>query len=406
MCTYRARKHGSMRGCYYFNLKLLLIMSLSTDQPQRPQSLSLTSIQMLDLRNDVLDAWEQKVRSVLPQASALQQPILIDTLPAFYDNIAESLTLDYPRSSGTENTTVAAEHGGERARLTGYDHGALIKEYQVFRWAIFEVSQRERISLDRMQIHAINASLDDAIQEAIEAFTLVQSGLRERFAAALTHDLRGPLSAASMALELILLLSDPAKIKTTAAKALTNVQRMSKMVEELLDTMAFHGGQRLQIQLSNFDVNEIVKEVQADSVAIYGNRFRLDVTSVIGWWDRAALKRALENLVSNAVKYGNPDSSISIKVDQTHGRLMLWVHNEGVPIPPEEQECIFQMYRRAEAALDSNKQGWGIGLPYVRAVAESHAGSVALDSSAELGTTFIIDIPVDVRPYGQSQTLA
>lgn len=361
---------------------------------------------MLNLRNDVLDAWEQKVRSVLPQASALQQPILIDTLPAFYDNIAESLTLSYPRNAGTENTTVASEHGGERARLTGYDHAALIKEYQVFRWAIFEVSQRERIPLDRMQVHAINASLDDAIQEAIEAFTLVQSGLRESFAAALTHDLRGPLSAASMALELILLLNDPAKIKTTAAKALTNIQRMSKMVEELLDTMAFHGGQRLQIQLSNFDVNEIVKEVQADAVAIYGNRFSLDVTSVIGWWDRAAMKRSLENLVSNAVKYGNPDSSISIKVDQTHGRLMLWVHNEGVPIPPEEQECIFQMYRRAEAALDSNKQGWGIGLPYVRAVAESHAGSVALDSSAELGTTFIIDIPVDVRTYGQSPTLA
>jgi signal transduction histidine kinase len=389
-----------------FQLKLSLMMSLSTNQPQSTSTLSTSSIRMLELRDEVLNTWEQKVRAVLPEANALRQPILIDTLPAFYDNIAESLTFGYPRNSGTEGTTVVAEHGGERARLTGYDHGDLIKEYQIFRWAIFEISQRESVPLDRIQIHAINESLDDAIQEAIEAFTLVHSGLRERFAAALTHDLRGPLSAVSMALELMLLLNDPTKIKTTAVKALTNIQRMSSMVEELLDTMAFHGGQRMQIELSNFDVNEIVKEVQADAVATHGNRFCLDVRSVNGWWDRAALKRALENLVSNAVKYGKERSPITIKVNETHGRLLLWVHNDGAPIPPEEQECIFQMYRRAEAARDSSKQGWGIGLPYVRAVAESHAGSVALDSSVELGTTFIIDIPIDVRPYGQSPTLA
>jgi K+-sensing histidine kinase KdpD len=91
---------------------------------------------------------------------------------------------------------------------------------------------------------------------------------------------------------------------------------------------------------------------------------------------------------------------------QTHESLFLTVHNEGSPIPAPEQECIFRMYRRAEAAKRNLKQGWGIGLPYVRAVAESHGGSITLDSSEERGTTFTIDLPKDSRPYQNSPSLA
>ena len=62
-------------------------------------------------------------------------------------------------------------------------------------------------------------------------------------------------------------------------------------------------------------------------------------------------------------------------------------------------ETIFQVFRRAEAAKEGNIEGWGIGLPYVRSVAESHGGSVAVDSAVSRGTTFIIDMPRDARPF-------
>lgn len=118
------------------------------------------------------------------------------------------------------------------------------------------------------------------------------------------------------------------------------------------------------------------------------------------------MKRALENVVGNAVKYGRPGAPIRILAAEIHARLVLSVHNEGEPIPPGEQEGIFQMYRRADAARLARQQGWGIGLPYVRAVAESHGGSIALDSTAERGTTFTIDIPQDCRPVKDAPTLA
>jgi signal transduction histidine kinase len=361
---------------------------------------------MLALRERVFETWSRRVREQVPQACALQQPILIDTLPVFYDNIAQSISPDYPRTSAIDGTTVAAEHGGERARITAYDHAALIEEYQLLRWAVLEVLHGDGVALDHAEIHAIHASIDAGIQQAVEAFSLVHSGFRERFAAALAHDLRNPLAATVTALELILLSDDPVRIRTAAAKALSNTQRMGGMIDELLDTMAFHGGRSIELAVEPVDIHEVAKEVLADAVATHGARFDLEGGPLQGWWDRAAMKRAAENLVTNAVKYGSADTPITIRTDEIYGRLVLTVHNEGDPIPPQEQECIFQMYRRAESARRDAKQGWGIGLPYVRAVAESHGGSIGLDSSAERGTTFVVDIPLDARAHQNAGTLA
>ena len=360
---------------------------------------------MLDLRDAVFEAWETRVRERVAQARNVQPPILIDTLPAFYDNIVESISPDYPRTSAVDGATVAAEHGGERARITSYDHSALIEEYQAFRWAIFDVLHREQVELDHREVHTIHSSIDSGIQEAVEAFSLVHSGFRERFAAALTHDMRGPLGATISALELILRSNDLDRIKTVAGKALANTRRMSGMVDELLDTMAFHSGESIHLSITSFAMNDVVAEVLADARTAHGPRFQFEEHPVDGWWDRSALKRAIENLVSNAVKYGAPDTTITLKVDDIHKRALVSVHNEGPPIPPHEQECIFQMYRRAELAQRGDPQGWGIGLPYVRAVAESHGGSIGLDSSNERGTTFYIDIPADARAFAGAPTL-
>ncbi|HEX8885068.1 MAG TPA: ATP-binding protein, partial [Noviherbaspirillum sp.] len=126
---------------------------------------------------------------------------------------------------------------------------------------------------------------------------------------------------------------------------------------------------------------------------------------VEGWWDRDAMRRVVENLVGNALKYGRPGAPVRIAIDSQHERMLLTVHNEGEPIPAEQLETVFQVFRRAEAAKDGEKRGWGIGLPYVRSVAESHGGSVQLDSGVGRGTTLAIDIPIDARPYQNAPTL-
>lgn len=107
-------------------------------------------------------------------------------------------------------------------------------------------------------------------------------------------------------------------------------------------------------------------------------------------------------LVTNAVKYGAPNTPLRIQISESNERLLLAVHNEGDPIPPNEQESIFLIFERSHTANQHNSLGWGIGLPFVRAVAERHGGAITVDSSVERGTTFVFDIPRDSRPFQDS----
>jgi signal transduction histidine kinase len=381
-------------------------VTLATDQNIDPEKLSPTARKMLGLRDEVLLEWGKRLRQTVKEAEQLPHPILINTFPSLYDNLAQAISPDYPRVTGDEGNTVASEHGGERARLTHYNVHSVISEYQILRWTIFDVLKLHDVRLNEGEVFLINISIDGSIREAVNAFALTQTALRERFVAALTHDLRNPLSAAHGFAELVKRLSDEAQITEFAEKIIGNLRRMDRMLQDLLDSVTFQSGERLQLHLEEFDIQEVVKEVCDQLTVMHGPRFQILGSPTKGWWGRDAIKRAIENMVGNAVKYGTPGTPIRLKAESENERIFLSVHNEGEPIPPEQIECIFQVFGRAAAAKKGNKEGWGIGLPYVRNVAESHGGSVTVDSAVQRGTTFLIDIPVDARPFQDAPTLA
>ena len=93
------------------------------------------------------------------------------------------------------------------------------------------------------------------------------------------------------------------------------------------------------------------------------------------------MKRKLENLISNAIKYGFSDTPIRLSAKEYSGPLLLSAHNHGRPIPPDQVESLFQVFRSAKAAEESDQKSWGIDLPYGRSVAESHGGSIDVDSA-------------------------
>jgi signal transduction histidine kinase len=152
-------------------------------------------------------------------------------------------------------------------------------------------------------------------------------------------------------------------------------------------------------------MEELIKQVCEQFAIIHGPRFELQTTPVQGWWGREEILRALENLIGNALKYGAPGTPIRIACMVEHERVLLSVHNEGTPIPPEQIESVFQVFERAKAAKAGDASGWGLGLPYVRSVVESHGGSIDVDSSADRGTTFTVDIPVDARPFEHARVI-
>ncbi len=375
-------------------------MSLATDQNTGGWSLSPKALQFVSLRDAVMDHWEREVRARIDGARELLRPVLTNTLPAFYDNIAEALSPAHPRENGASDNNASTAHGSERARLTQFGPDQIVHEYHLFREAIAEVAQG-RLDLNAADWKIIDRSINQATREAVRAFAAIQDELRRKLAAALSHDMRTPLSVITNGAQLVGIAPDMATARRAASKIETNAFRLGTMMGELLDALTHQGGEKIPLHITKFDILDLIDEMREQycqtQVGLGGIEFAAVGHSVFGYWCRGSLRRALENLINNAIKYGD-DQGIRVTARQAHGRLMLSVHNEGNPIPENRHNRIFDYLSREGGEADA-RPGWGIGLQFVKTVAESHGGSVAVDSAPETGTTFLIDVPVDSRPF-------
>jgi signal transduction histidine kinase len=350
----------------------------------------------------ILLLWEERLRKEVAAAGGEAHAILINTLPAVLDQLAEALSPDDPRRTATEGSTVAHEHGGERVRLTDFQLEDVIAEYKILRQVLFEVLEEER-PLSAEDRHTLNVSVDQAIVEACTGYALVQSSFRDQFFATVAHDLRNPLNVVQSSASLILRDSRSEQITQWATRILENVGRADRMLQDLLNAMRVRTGARLPIEIKSCDFVQTVRRTLERLQTEYGERFVLLAPNQIsGYFAPDALERAVENLCSNAVKYGAPSHPITVAMRETHGRALLTVHNHGAHIPVEKQETLFRAFQRLTEAETSGQRGWGLGLAQVRAVAEAHGGSIGVDSLPDRGTTFTIDIPVDARPYQKS----
>lgn len=369
-------------------------MMLSTNQQTSTKDLSEQSRKVLAIRDDVFAEWEKRVRSLIHGADQVSHPVLLDTLPLFYGNIAEALSPGFERENGASDSTAATGHGSERARTTDYKAVEIVHEYQLLRDVLFEVAKQHGIEFSGEEARIIRSSFDQAIRDAIEEFTALQRTFRERVAASLTHDMRSPLSVIISGAELLLATS-PDKPDKIAQKILDNGLRLEKMIQEQLDAIVQPAAQVAALPLAQVDALALARKVGEHVNDTTAAHCEVGGEAVTGWWNESALRRALENLALNAAKYGD-GKEVSVNVAQTHGRVVISVHNCGNPIPDDKRKDIFEYLNRGE---QSEKIGWGIGLPFVQEVAKRHGGTVVLDSSEQAGTTFTLDIPIDGREF-------
>jgi signal transduction histidine kinase len=223
----------------------------------------------------------------------------------------------------------------------------------------------------------------------------MEATLRDQFVAMLSHDLRIPITAAALQARLIERYADrPDSCKAAATKLSGSLNRLDRMIKNLLDASRVRAGRPLPAETRPCDLAELARATVADLALIHGARFRvLADTPVPGRWDPGALQRLIENLCSNAVKYGAPDTPIGVSVSARDGRARLTVHNQGPAIPPGEQERLFDLYQRAHDESGVRPRGWGIGLGLVRSIAQAHGGSVSVRSTLAEGTTFTVELP-------------
>ncbi len=359
---------------------------------------------LLANRERILAVWEERLRTQVAAAGQEPHAIIVNTLPAVLRQLAEAFSPSHPRGTATQGSTLAHEHGGERVRLTQFALEDLVAEYKILRQVLFEILEEEEPLAPRER-DTLNLSLDQAIMEACTGYVLVLSGFRDQFFATLAHDLRNPLSAAQSAAALIASRPQAEHVVGWAQRIIENIARIDRMVQDLLNAMRVQAGGRLHIDLKHCDLVEVLRHtverlrIERGAPVVF-----VAPEPVRGYVAPDALQRAVENLIDNAMKYGAPSRPITVTVRETHGRAMLTVHNEGAHIPAEKQETLFRAFQRLTEAESSGKRGWGLGLAQVRAVAEAHGGSIGVDSLPERGTTFMIDIPVDARPYQNNPT--
>lgn len=242
-----------------------------------------------------------------------------------------------------------------------------------------------------IEIRLANSRLREAKVELEQ-----ERDLRELFVLTLTHDLRTPLAAAKFASQLLFRKgSDPAEAQRLSARIATSLDRCDGMISDLLDANHLSSGKKIAIEVEPLELVELVQDALAELSTLFGDRFLLRApASVHTLGSRKQLRRMIENLCINAVKYGTAGRPVSVAARQEGEQVVLDVHNEGPAIPAEDQSRLFEPYHRRATHQNGGTQGWGLGLTVVNGIAEAHGGEAAVISSTDEGTTFRVTLPM------------
>lgn len=264
-------------------------------------------------------------------------------------------------------------------------------------WGIFcqTINVTDRVK----RRHQVEADAK-ALSEAVKNLELEREA-KNRFVLALTHDLRTPLTAIKMSAQLLNRKSDnPDFVKTISRRIANSIDRGDKLIKDLLDANQIKAGGALPLQLQEMDLHKVARSSLAELSTIHGERFKLIicVPSIMGFWDPHALERMIENLGSNAVKYGSKTAPITLTLTRENDFVAICMNNTGNAIDPNDLESIFTQYSRTTSAVSGGQIGWGVGLTLVKGIAEAHGGSAKVESNPDSGTTFTIQIPIDSRP--------
>jgi two-component system OmpR family sensor kinase len=210
------------------------------------------------------------------------------------------------------------------------------------------------------------------------------------------HELRTPLTIVLGNLDL--LSDDPAERRATMDLLTDELERMSRMVRDLL--LLAGREQAGFLELATVDIAALMDEVSSKASALAPLEWRVEKGGPgIVVADRQRLTEAMLALAENAATHSG-DERVWLGSNVENGTVRLWVRDAGIGIPVDEQAAIFERFRRGGNA--SRGRGSGLGLAIVKAIAEAHGGRVEVESALGRGATFTIVIPVDQPKAGEA----
>jgi signal transduction histidine kinase len=237
--------------------------------------------------------------------------------------------------------------------------------------------------------------------------------LQSDFVSAVSHEFRSPLTSLRGITELLAndRIADEGRRRQSYVFLERETGRLQRLVEDLLDFGRMESG-RKQYRIEPHDVFGLVRAAVTEfrEEALPGGfqvEMNLDARAATIEADEEALRRAIRNLLENAVKYSPECRTVWVEGRVNHREVAISVRDRGMGIDPREQRDIFQKFVRGAAAKKAGIKGTGIGLSMVRQIVEACGGKIRLESEEGAGSTFTILLPLAGSPLaGTGETPA
>jgi two-component system phosphate regulon sensor histidine kinase PhoR len=223
--------------------------------------------------------------------------------------------------------------------------------------------------------------------------------LKNDFISSMSHELRSPITTIGIALE-ALSRDDypPEQTKEFLKISKLELERLNLLVDRVLRLSMFEEREP-NIYLESVDMSQVVQQV-LDAVKLRTEKISADIslrlTTDASWMvhgDRLHLTSVVFNLIDNALKYVKGTPQIKITLSAKDQKVILQVADNGIGIPAEFQEKIFEKFFRVPAEMGVKANGHGLGLSYVAKVIQQHGGTIRVDSEQGQGSIFTIELP-------------
>ncbi|MBD1916300.1 HAMP domain-containing histidine kinase [Phormidium sp. FACHB-322] len=292
-------------------------------------------------------------------------------------------------------------HGAARLG-SGFDIMEVVSEYRALRASVLRLWRASRPQIDINDLDDItrfNESLDQSLAEAIGSYTDRVEQSRRMFLAILGHDLRNPLSCISMATQLVARTTNQDPISAQALSIIEkNTEVVTRLISDLIDFASTGIGSAMPLTRDAVDLEKLCRSVFEGFSLVYPQRtLRFHPAGdLMGDWDAARLRQVVSNLMGNAIQHGSAEGPVELSIASDGSTVVLSVHNEGPPIPPEMLATLFDPLMRhtmQESTAGRVAGSIGLGLYIVHEIVVAHGGTVEVVSTVQEGTRFTVHLP-------------
>ena len=233
--------------------------------------------------------------------------------------------------------------------------------------------------------------------------------VRRDFVANVSHELKTPVGAIKLLAEAVADASeDPDAVKRFAGRMLTESDRLTRLVQQIIELSRLQADDPLDAP-SAVSIDDVIG-VAVDTSAIDADSKHIEIVTggapgleVFGIEEQVTA--AVANLVANAVSYSAPDSTVLLTTKAEDGSVEVSVVDQGIGIPPDEIDRIFERFYRVDPARHRSTGGTGLGLSIVKHVAATHGGDIRVWSVEGQGSTFTLSLPQHLPHHGAEGSL-